>query len=62
MKLYIKKENEAIVFLIISYYNYFMEFRNHKNKDEFLTLNNFKVPHTEHTDVSAQLVTIKGKI
>ena len=41
-----------------------MEFQNQteqKNKDEILTLKNFKVHHTQFTDVFAQLVTITGK-
>ena len=42
-----------------------MEFQNQseqKNNDEFLTLKNCKVHHTEYTDVLAQLVTINGNI
>ena len=51
-----------IVFLIISNFNYFMEFQNQKKQDEFLTLKNFKDHNTEFTDVCAELVTINGKI
>ena len=51
-----------IVFLIISYSNYFMEIQNQKKSDEFLTLKNFKIHHTEFTDLCAQLMTINGKI
>ena len=50
-----------IEFLIISNSNYFMELQN-KNKQEFLTLKNFKLHNTEITDVCAQLLTQNGKI
>ena len=40
-----------------------MEFKNQtENKEEFLTLKNFKVHNTQYTEVFAQLVTINGKI
>ena len=40
-----------------------MEFKNQTdNKEEFLTLKNFKVHYTQYTEVFAQLVTINGKI
>ena len=40
-----------------------MEFKNQtENKEEFLTVKNFKVHHTQYIKVFAELVTIKGKI
>ena len=40
-----------------------MEFQNQTdNKEEFLTLKNFKVHNTQYTEVFAQLMTINGKI
>ena len=40
-----------------------MEFKTHtENKDEFLTLKNFKVHNTQYTEVFAQKVTINGRI
>ena len=61
--LYINKGNRDIVNLCISIFIYFIEFKNQTdNKEEFLTLKNFKVHNTQYTEVFAQLVIINGKI
>ena len=60
---YLTKGNRDIVNLYISILIYFIEFMNQTdNKEEFLTLKNFKVHKTQYTEVFAQLVTINGKI